>query len=64
PTLHDVHAGQALVAQAARLHPGHPIKIGAQAHLQRFYSRFGFKTVGDVYDEDEISHIHMVSAMG
>ena len=47
--------------QTARLFPECAIKIVAQAHLQRFYGRFGFEAVGDLYDEDCISHIHMIS---
>lgn len=65
PTLRGVNAGHQLMdqamAQAGRLFPGHAIKIGAQAHLQRFYGRFGFEPVGEVYDEDGIQHIHMVT---
>jgi ElaA protein len=33
--------------------------LGAQAHLQHFYARFGFVPVTDVYDEDGILHIGM-----
>ena len=40
--------------------PGAPVRIGAQAHLERFYSAFGFKTVSAPYDEDGIPHIDMV----
>lgn len=35
------------------------IKIGAQAHLEKFYMRFGFQTISDPYDEDGIMHIDM-----
>jgi ElaA protein len=38
------------------------IKIGAQLYLEKFYESFGFKRVGDVYDEDGIDHIHMIKA--
>lgn len=65
PTLRGVNAGHALMEQAmtqvALLFPGHDIKIGAQAHLQRFYGRYGFEVCGDVYDEDGIDHVHMVA---
>jgi ElaA protein len=38
-----------------------PIRISAQAHLaERYYGPLGFKPVGDVYDEDGISHICML----
>lgn len=37
-----------------------PIRISAQAYLQKFYEDFGFQCVGDVYLEDEIPHIEML----
>ena len=37
-----------------------PIRIGAQKYLEHFYSRLGFVTVSDVYDEDGIPHIEML----
>lgn len=40
--------------------PQHGISLSAQAHLQEFYGRFGFKAVGDVYLEDDIPHVEMV----
>ena len=36
-----------------------PIKIGAQCYLEKFYHKFGFQTVSDVYLEDGIPHIDM-----
>ncbi len=36
------------------------IKIGAQFHLQKFYSSFGFQQTSDVYFEDGIEHIEMI----
>lgn len=48
------------VEHAVRLHPGHRIKIGAQAHLEQFYGGFGFVRISDVYDEDGINHIDML----
>jgi len=65
PELRGKSAGYELMrqamAQTARLFPGHEVKIGAQAHLQRFYGSFGFQPVGELYDEDGISHIHMIA---
>jgi ElaA protein len=67
PALRGKSAGNELMQQAmtqtARLFPGHQVKIGAQAHLQRFYARFGFEPVGELYDEDGISHIHMIAPL-
>jgi ElaA protein len=40
--------------------PQNNIQIGAQAHLERFYSSMGFVAVGDEYMEDGIPHIHMI----
>jgi len=36
------------------------IRIGAQEYLFNFYSSFGFKKIGNTYDEDGISHIEML----
>lgn len=64
PAARGTGLGRELVAQgiacAERLHPGHPIKIGAQAHLEAFYGSFGFRTISAPYDEDGIMHIDML----
>ncbi|WP_333893579.1 GNAT family N-acetyltransferase [Atlantibacter subterraneus] len=39
--------------------PGKALYLGAQAHLQAFYQRFGFAPVTGVYEEDGIPHIGM-----
>ncbi|WP_213993492.1 GNAT family N-acetyltransferase [Sodalis sp. dw_96] len=49
---------QAMEACAARW-PGRKIHLSAQAHLQKFYGRFGFHAVTEVYEEDGIPHIGM-----
>lgn len=48
------------IACAEQQHPGHRIRISAQAHLQRFYAGFGFEAVSAPYDEDGILHIDML----
>jgi ElaA protein len=48
------------VAGCDRLWPQHGIRISAQAHLQKFYSEFGFSLVGDEYLEDGIAHVEML----
>jgi ElaA protein len=57
-------AGRELLARgiecAERQHPGHRIRIGAQAYLERFYQSFGFKTISEPYDEDGIMHVDML----
>lgn len=40
--------------------PGADIQIGAQAHLQRYYGKFGFLPSSPPYDEDGIPHIDML----
>ncbi len=37
-----------------------PIKISAQAYLEKFYQSHGFVTVSDIYLEDNIPHIKML----
>jgi ElaA protein len=39
--------------------PRQPIRLHAQAHLQRFYGAFGFEPVSEVHDEDGIPHVWM-----
>ena len=48
------------IEHTEQLYPGQAIRIGAQAHLQRFYSEFGFVTDSDIYFEDHIEHVKML----
>ncbi len=41
-------------------YPGTPIKIGAQSHLEKFYSSLGFQQTSGPYSEDGIEHIEMI----
>ena len=56
--------GQELVAKGVlrcrQLYPGARIRISAQAHLRKFYERFGFEAVSDDYLEDGIPHVEML----
>ena len=56
--------GRTLMAEAVRrageLWPGQPIRIGAQARLEKFYEGFGFRKASDEYIEDGIPHIEML----
>ena len=56
--------GKQLMEQAmqkmTQVFPHLPIKISAQAYLQKFYESFGFVRVSDEYMEDDIPHIAMV----
>lgn len=36
-----------------------PVRISAQSYLIKFYSDFGFKTVGEEYEEDCLPHTQM-----
>jgi len=55
--------GQKMVERAlvhiAGQWPLQPIRLHAQAHLQRFYGAFGFEPISDVHVEDDIPHIWM-----
>ena len=55
--------GHVLMAEALRrceeTWPGAANRIGAQAHLQGFYGRHGYRTVSEVYLEDDIPHVDM-----
>ena len=57
-------AGHELVRRAKALvlrrWGGQPIRIGAQARLQRFYEGHGFADVGRPYVEDGIAHLEML----
>lgn len=59
-------SGKALVsegiAQLEQRYPNQPIRIGAQAYLEKFYGSFGFVTVSDIYLEDDIEHVEMLRA--
>jgi ElaA protein len=56
--------GKELMARgfaSVRAHHGDvPIRIGAQAYLERFYTALGFRRVSDNYDEDGIPHLYML----
>ncbi len=64
PATRGTGTGHALmreaVAQLQALWGLRPIRIGAQAHLQRFYRQHGFEPAGPIYVEDGIDHIEML----
>lgn len=63
-----VSLGRELVARGLEkiheLHPNLPTRIGAQAHLHKFYGSFGFVQSSEPYDEDGIMHIEMLRPPG
>ncbi len=65
PDYRRMHLGRYLmlrsIEEIRKLHGNHPIKIGAQAYLTRFYSQFGFSPTGERYMEDGIPHLKMVT---
>ncbi len=50
------------IKQVYELYGKVPIRISAQAHLQKFYGKFDFKTVSEEYLEDGIPHVEMLRA--
>ena len=48
-----------LMEQGIALCEGFPITLGAQAHLESWYERFGFRRSGPGYVEDGIPHVPM-----
>lgn len=56
----------ATLVRAALEHVGADarVRIGAQAHLEHWYARFGFVRSGPDYDEDGIRHLPMVREAG
>jgi ElaA protein len=60
--------GRELVARglqrAYELYPALPVRIGAQAHLRKFYGSLGFVQSSEPYDEDGIPHVEMLRQPG
>lgn len=52
------------VAVCERAWPGAGVLISAQAHLERYYRRYGFEPTGRTYVEDDIPHIDMARCAG
>ena len=48
------------ILKARELRSASKIIISAQSHLQKYYKRFGFKSISDLYLDDGIEHIDMV----
>lgn len=62
PEARGTGLGRELMKRGIAAAGGGPIRIGAQAHLEKFYGELGFARASDVYDEDGIPHIEMVRA--
>jgi len=64
PAARGTGIGHVLMAESVRLLEQlwgpQPIRIGAQAHLERFYNRHGFVSDHKPYIEDGIPHLEMI----
>jgi len=49
------------MALTRQLWPESPVKISAQQPLEKFYNQFGFQKSSNMYLEDDIPHIAMIS---
>ncbi|HTR49573.1 MAG TPA: GNAT family N-acetyltransferase [Kofleriaceae bacterium] len=64
PAYRGTGLGRELMRRGIAAAGGAPIRLGAQAHLERFYAELGFQRASDVYDEDGIPHVEMVRPDG
>ena len=48
-----------LMEEGIALCDGFPVTLGAQAYLEGWYERFGFRRSGEGYVEDGIPHVPM-----
>jgi len=62
PEARGTGLGKELMTRAIAACRDGPIRIGAQAHLEKFYGDLGFTRASEVYDEDGIPHIEMLRA--
>ena len=60
PEARGTGLGKELVRRGIAAAGGVAIRIGAQAHLEKFYGELGFVRASEVYDEDGIPHIEMI----
>jgi ElaA protein len=56
--------GARLMTAALELCEGRPVTLGAQAYLEGWYERFGFRRSGPGYVEDGIPHVPMRRVSG
>jgi len=64
PDYRGQQLGQQLMAEGVKrctsAYPSMAIRLAAQRHLTGFYQSFGFKAIGEPYQEDGIPHIDML----
>ncbi|MCP9292398.1 GNAT family N-acetyltransferase [Gracilimonas sediminicola] len=62
PEFRGTGLGERLIKKGIELCDKKPIRIEAQAALEKYYNGFGFKAEGEVYVVDDIDHLQMVLA--
>jgi ElaA protein len=62
PEARGTGLGRVLVQRGLAAVGAVPVRISAQAHLERFYGELGFRRVSELYLEDGIPHIDMLRA--
>ena len=62
PAARGTGLGKELMRRGIAIAGDIPIRLSAQAHLERFYGDLGFARASDVYDEDGIPHVEMLRA--
>ena len=62
PEARGTGLGKELMRRGIEGAAGAPIRISAQAHLEKFYGDLGFVRASDPYDEDGIMHMEMTRA--
>lgn len=60
PETRGTGLGKELMRRGIAACGGAPIRIGAQAHLEKFYGELGFVRASEPYDEDGIMHVEML----
>lgn len=64
PAIRGTGAGKELMRRSIEniknLYGDHPVMIGAQLYLKKFYESIGFSQVSGIYLEDGIEHIAMI----
>jgi ElaA protein len=60
PEVRGTGLGRELMRRGIEAVGNQPIRLGAQAYLEKFYGDFGFVRTSDLYDEDGIPHVEML----
>jgi ElaA protein len=63
PEARGTGLGKELMQRALAAVGAVTVRIGAQAHLEKFYGDLGFAKASEPYDEDGIPHIEMLRAV-